>query len=71
VCDGTTCHAGEACGKQNGKDTCMGNGQSACGGSETCCLGAGCKDLDQDDAHCGPCNNACPSGKQCKGGQCV
>jgi hypothetical protein len=56
-------YAGGAC-------TC--NGGPACQGSATCCPGAGCKTLSENDpANCGACGRACDPGQSCRGGNCV
>ncbi len=70
-CGGTTCHPGEACGKQQGNSVCRCNGGAACSAEETCCqTPAGCRDLMTDDQSCGACGNACAAGTSCKSGVC-
>ncbi len=41
-----------------------------CRAGLTACAGS-CIDLQSDNAHCGTCPNACPSGKGCAAGTCV
>lgn len=46
----------------------------ACGVGVACCATAGgtaCVSLEQDPAHCGACNNACPDDASCASSQCV
>jgi len=45
-----------------------------CAVGETCCATATapmCVDLDESTAHCGACNNACPTGAVCRSGRCA
>lgn len=57
---------GSACSPEDEVILC---GDSVCGATEDCCDGA-CVDLFANVAHCGTCNNACPSGQVCDGGTC-
>jgi hypothetical protein len=55
-CDGARCNGGK-----RGKCRCK-SGRKECGSK--------CKNLDNDENHCGSCNTACPEGIPCSGGIC-
>lgn len=84
-CQGGVCHCGSGAACDPGglccvTDTsavCSQTGSCACGGSEcaspaVCCDAdlALCADLMIDDANCGDCGHACPSGLHCESGSC-
>ena len=71
VCDGATCNAGEACGKNGPNTVCECNGNSACTAGEICCPGGtGCVETSKDAKNCGGCKIACAAGKTCNAGKC-
>jgi hypothetical protein len=43
---------------------------TSCPAGQADCGGAGCKNLANDSANCGACNNACPGGQTCRNGKC-
>lgn len=50
--------------------TCV-NGRCGCGGADPAICDDRCVDLASDDDHCGRCDEACPAGSSCHGGECA
>lgn len=47
-------------------------GEAACPSGATCCSGAGCRDVDTDELHCGYCGFECgPETDTCMAGSCI
>lgn len=46
-------------------------GTQQCGEDDTCCPGAGCRNLDTDALHCGACGVICGAGESCVDGACA
>ncbi len=70
---GQTCVHG-LCGGVASSECGLGKWGSFCnldaGTTFACCPSAGCTNIFTDDANCGGCWAACPSGQHCTGGVC-
>lgn len=66
---GETCASEELC--VRGLCVCESTGGTQqCGEDDTCCPGAGCRNLDTDPLHCGACGVVCGAGESCVSGAC-
>ena len=79
VCGGDDCDDSDAARHPGQAETCDGkdndcNGSiddgATCSGNASCQCGGSCIDLTNDPAHCGACNNACPTGGSCVSSAC-
>jgi hypothetical protein len=69
------CNGGPACSSLCCASGCSMTGSCDCGGTpcgapSVCCNGTSCLDIMNDNANCGACGHACPSGLVCDAGAC-